>query len=192
MCGISGEFRFDGRPADVAATARMSERMAARGPNGSGLWASEPVALGHRRLSIIDLSARGGQPMVDSELGLTAVFNGCLYNYQQLRAELAGRGHRFFSSSDTEVLVKAYAEWGPGCVRRSRACSPSPWSNATADVWCSPRDRLGIKPLYLSSAPGRLRFASTLPSLLAAGGVDTSIDTTALHHSSPGRSSTST
>ena len=117
MCGIGGEFRFDGRTADVAATARMTDRMADRGPDGNGLWASGPVAFGHRRLSIIDLSVRGSQPMVDSELGLTAVFNGCLYNYKQLRGELVSRGYRFFSTSDTEVILKAYAEWGGACVR---------------------------------------------------------------------------
>src|SRR5579875_3581347 len=104
--------RFDGRRADVAAVDRCCESLAHRGPDGDGLWARGPVALGHRRLSIIDLSAAGSQPMVDADLGLIVVFNGCIYNYQQLRADLEARGHRFFSTSDTEVIGKAYAEWG--------------------------------------------------------------------------------
>src|SRR6201991_3602292 len=115
MCGLAGELRFDGRGADVAAIERCCARLAARGPDGSGIWASGPIALGHRRLSIIDLSAAGSQPMVDSDLGLTVVFNGCIYNYQQLRAELVSSGHRFFSTSDPEVLGKAYAQWGIKC-----------------------------------------------------------------------------
>jgi asparagine synthase (glutamine-hydrolysing) len=86
MCGISGELRFDGHAADVAAVVRMTDAQAARGPDGSGVCASGSVALGHRRLSIIDLSWRGDQPMVDHELGLTVVFNGCIYNHRQLRA----------------------------------------------------------------------------------------------------------
>ena len=118
MCGLAGEIRFDGRSADVGGLERMCARLAARGPDGSGIWANGPVALGHRRLSIIDLSAAGSQPMVDADLGLTVVFNGCIYNYQELRAELQRAGYRFFSTSDTEVIGKAYAEWGPACVEQ--------------------------------------------------------------------------
>src|SRR5277367_7137825 len=110
MCGICGEIRWDGQAADVGAVARMTGAMASRGPDADGVVAHGPLALGHRRLSIIDLSVRGAQPMVDSDLGLTLVFNGCIYNYQQLRDQLQARGHRFFSTSDTEVIVKAYAE----------------------------------------------------------------------------------
>src|SRR3954452_19201206 len=103
MCGLAGELRFDGIAADVATLQRMTGCLEARGPDGSGIWARGPVALGHRRLSIIDLSVAGSQPMVDSPLGLSVVFNGCIYNYQQLRSELEGAGFRFFSTSDTEV-----------------------------------------------------------------------------------------
>src|ERR1700710_1008347 len=92
--------------------------MSRRGPDGSGIWSNGPVALGHRRLAIIDLSAAGAQPMVDAELGLTVVFNGCIYNYEQLRDELAAVGYRFFSHSDTEVIAKAYHRWGPACVEK--------------------------------------------------------------------------
>ena len=88
MCGLSGEVRFDGSPADVAAVDRMSCVLAPRGPDGQGLWQQGRAALGHRRLSIIDLSPAGSQPMVDNELRLSVAFNGCIYNYQQLRTEL--------------------------------------------------------------------------------------------------------
>jgi asparagine synthase (glutamine-hydrolysing) len=180
MCGIAGELRFDGRGADVAAVERACARLASRGPDGSGIWASGPVAFGHRRLSIIDLSPAGSQPMVDSALGLTVVFNGCIYNYRELRTELQRRGHVFFSSSDTEVIAKAYAQWGLGCVDRFLGMFAFAISERDTGTVVLARDRLGIKPLYLDSTAKRLRFASTLPALLAAGGADTSIDRTAL------------
>ncbi|MET8054167.1 N-acetylglutaminylglutamine amidotransferase [Streptosporangium sp. NPDC005286] len=182
MCGLSGEIRFDGRPADVAAVARMSEVMSDRGPDGSGLWSLGPIALGHRRLKIIDLSDRGAQPMTDSALGLTAVFNGCLYNYRELREELEGQGYRFFSTSDTEVLVKAFHRWGIDCVDHFKGMFAFAVAERDTGRLTLGRDRLGIKPLYLSQDADRLRFASSLPALLAGTGVDTGIDRVALHH----------
>src|SRR3954469_21361536 len=116
MCGLSGAMTLDGSPAPLDVVSRMTGALEQRGPDGDGLWASGPVALGHRRLSIIDLSNRGAQPMVDSELGLTVVFNGCIYNHRELRTELERAGYRFFSDSDTEVVVKAYHRWGPSAV----------------------------------------------------------------------------
>ena len=118
MCGLSGELRRDGRAADVAAVARMTGTMHDRGPDGSGVWSAGPVALGHRRLKVVDLTEHAAQPMVDSALGLTGVFNGMIYNYPALRRELEGLGHRFFSHGDTEVILKAYAEWGEDFVDR--------------------------------------------------------------------------
>ena len=112
MCGIAGELRFDGAPADAAALGRMAAAMAARGPDGAGLWAQDGAGLGHRRLSVIDLSATGAQPMLDPQLGLAVAFNGCIYNYRELRRELAADGYSFASTSDTEVLLKAYHRWG--------------------------------------------------------------------------------
>ncbi|MFF8831073.1 N-acetylglutaminylglutamine amidotransferase [Streptomyces sp. NPDC015131] len=181
MCGLSGEIRFDDRRPDVAAVERMTDRLAARGPDGRGIWSQGPVALGHRRLKIIDLSERGAQPMTDTEARLTGVFNGCVYNYQEVRDELRALGHRFFSTSDTEVVLKAYRQWGTDCVDRFKGMFVFVIvENDTGRVVLG-RDRLGIKPLYLSHSPGRLRFASTLPALLAGGGVDTSLDPVALH-----------
>ncbi|HEY8588530.1 MAG TPA: N-acetylglutaminylglutamine amidotransferase [Naasia sp.] len=180
MCGLAGELRFDGRPADLGAVAAMTACQVHRGPDGSGTWADGAVALGHRRLSIIDLSPAGAQPMRDERLGLTVVFNGCIYNHRELRAELEAAGHTFSSSSDTEVIGKAYAEWGTDLVDHFLGMFAFAIVEEATGRTILGRDRLGIKPLYLAETPGRLRFASTLPALLAAGDVDTSIDRVAL------------
>src|SRR3954454_4703527 len=180
MCGLAGELRTDGRNADVATLDRMTRCLEHRGPDGSGVWARGPVAIGHRRLSIIDLSAMGGQPMVEPAEGLTVAFNGCIYNYKQLRAELERAGHRFFSTSDTEVVGKAYAEWGTACVDRFLGMFAFAVVEHRTGRLVLARDRLGIKPLYVDARPDRVRFASTVQALLAAGDADTSIDRTAL------------
>ncbi|WP_045744278.1 MULTISPECIES: N-acetylglutaminylglutamine amidotransferase [Actinoplanes] len=182
MCGIAGEICYGERPADIDAVRRMLPCMESRGPDGDGLWDRGRIALGHRRLKIIDLSENGAQPMTDPELGLTVVFNGCIYNYRQLRDELRGHGYTFFSTSDTEVILKAYHRWGADCVDRFLGMFAFAIVEHDSGTVTLARDRLGIKPLYLAESPGRLRFASTLPALLAAGGVDTTIDKVALHH----------
>ncbi len=183
MCGLCGEITFDGTLADTTAVARMVEALVPRGPDGQGSWSSGRVAFGHRRLSVIDLSTCGSQPMVDNELGLTAVFNGCIYDYQELRAELEGHGYRFFSHSDTEVIIKGYHHWGPDAFSRLHGMFAVVLHERDTGRVVMARDRLGIKPLYLAETPGtRLRFASTLPALLRAGDVDTSVDPVALHH----------
>ncbi len=183
MCGFSGELRFDGQAPDLKAVVRMTDRMSARGPDGQGVWSHGPIALGHRRLSIIDLSVCGAQPMHDAQLGLTIAFNGCIYNYRQLREELSdAHGHRFFSTSDTEVLLKAYATWGERFVERLQGMFAFVIHERDTGRTLVARDRFGIKPLYTAEGQGRLRFASTLPALLASGGIDTRIDPVALHH----------
>jgi asparagine synthase (glutamine-hydrolysing) len=182
MCGLCGEIRFDDGEADIAAVDRMTEAMHDRGPDGSGLWSQGPVALGHRRLKIIDLSDKAAQPMVDGELGLTVVFNGCLYNYAELRDELRRDGYTFYSTSDTEVLLKAYHRWGTACVERFKGMFAFAVAERDTGRVVLGRDRLGIKPMYLAENGRRLRFASSLPALLAAGDVDTAVDPVALHH----------
>jgi asparagine synthase (glutamine-hydrolysing) len=182
MCGLCGEIRFDGQPADVNAVNRMTCAMASRGPDSEGVVAHGPIALGHRRLSIIDLSARGEQPMTDSDLGLTLVFNGCIYNHESLRKELEAAGYRFFSDADSEVVIKGFHHWGVRCVERFKGMFAFAIADRETGVLTLGRDRLGIKPLYLAQTPGRLRFASTVRALLDAGDVDTSIDRQALHH----------
>ncbi|HEY3594241.1 MAG TPA: N-acetylglutaminylglutamine amidotransferase, partial [Polyangiaceae bacterium] len=182
MCGFAGELRFDGQMADLAAVEKMSAKMQRRGPDGCGVWQRGPLAMAHRRLTIIDLSRAGEQPMVDSELGLSLVFNGCIYNYRQLRGELEGFGYRFFSTSDTEVILKAYHRWGVRCVERFHGMFAFVIAERDSGRLVMARDRLGIKPFYVARTPLCLRFASTLPALVATGEVDTSIDRVALHH----------
>ncbi|MEU8375364.1 N-acetylglutaminylglutamine amidotransferase [Micromonospora sp. NPDC048894] len=182
MCGLAGEFRRDGSRADVSAVERMAATMSDRGPDDSGVWSQGATALGHRRLKIIDLSAASGQPIVDPAAGLTGVFNGCIYNYRELRQELQAKGHRFFSSGDSEVVVKAYAEWGLDFVDHLIGMFAVAITERDTGRLVLARDRLGIKPLYLAETPGVVRFASTLPALLAGGGIDTTIDPVALSH----------
>ncbi|MGH3981976.1 MAG: N-acetylglutaminylglutamine amidotransferase [Pseudonocardiaceae bacterium] len=182
MCGIAGEIRFDEKPADIAAVTTMTAALHRRGPDGWGIHAGDATALGHRRLKIIDLSDRAAQPMVDPELGLAVVFNGCIYNYRELRSALGAAGYRFFSDSDSEVLLKAYHRWGTSCVDHFLGMFAFAVLERDSGRLVLGRDRLGIKPLYLSQTGSRLRFASTLPALLAAGDVDTAINPVGLHH----------
>ena len=183
MCGLGGEVAW-GRAPDLDALARVRDALEPRGPDGAGEWHDAGVALVHRRLKIIDLTPRGDQPLVDPDLGLVIAFNGCIYNHHELRAELAAAGYRFRSTSDTEVIVKAFDHWGPErfvdhLIGMFAFAIVEP---ATGRVVLG-RDRLGIKPLYLAEVGGALRFASTLPALLAGGGgIDTEIDPVALHH----------
>jgi asparagine synthase (glutamine-hydrolysing) len=182
MCGICGEIRLDGTAPSPIAIAKMTDVMAPRGPDGAGLVMHGNAGFGHRRLKIIDLSERAQQPMVDSALGLTIAFNGCIYNYPELRAELEQKGYSFFSTGDTEVILKAWREWGEGCVERFHGMFAFVLQERETGRIVMARDRFGIKPLYLAETPGRIRFSSFLPALLAAGDVDTSIDRVALHH----------
>lgn len=182
MCGIAGEIRNNGSQASSEAVARMTQVLAPRGPDASGHWSQDRIALGHRRLQIVDLSAHGQQPMVDPDLGLTICFNGMIYNYRELKEELEGQGYRFFSTSDTEVLLKAYHHWGQEFVQRLNGMFAFALVERDSGRVILGRDRLGIKPLYYSYLSDGLRFASTLPALLAAGEVDTNIDPVALHY----------
>lgn len=182
MCGLCGEITFDGSPAAVEAMNAMTGSMVPRGPDGSGIVSRGPFAFGHRRLKIIDLSERGQQPMVDSELGLTLVFNGCIYNHKDLRAELEGKGYRFFSTSDTEVVLKAWHAWGPEAPKRFNGMFAFVIYERDTGRVAMGRDRLGIKPLYYTLNDKHLRFASTLPALVAAGDVDTALDPVGLAH----------
>jgi asparagine synthase (glutamine-hydrolysing) len=182
MCGICGELRLDGGHPDLAAVDRMMTAMSRRGPDHEGSHSDGPLALGHRRLAVIDLSESSDQPMLDSELRLAVVFNGTIYNYRKLRAELTQRGYRFFSTGDTEVILKAYHAWGADCVKHFNGMFAfAVWDAHKHELFLA-RDRLGIKPLYYSADEDRFRFASNTQALLAAGGVDARIDPVALHH----------
>ena len=182
MCGICGEIRFDKNQPSVDRIARMNRVLYPRGPDSSGIYQSGHIAVGHQRLKILDLSEHAQQPMIDSELGLGIVFNGCIYNFRDLRTRLRALGYRFFSDGDTEVILKAYAAWGADCVEHFHGMFAfAIWERDSGRVVLG-RDRLGIKPIYYSESGNSLRFASTLPALLASQGIDTSIDPVALHH----------
>ncbi|MEE4379174.1 MAG: N-acetylglutaminylglutamine amidotransferase [Candidatus Competibacteraceae bacterium] len=182
MCGISGEIRFDGQTVDPAGIHAMNNRMRARGPDDAGVFCVANRAFGHRRLMIMDLSPDSQQPMFDPNLGLGIVFNGAIYNHPQLRETLTGMGYRFYSTGDTEVILKAYHAWGPDCLQRFNGMFAfAIWERDSGRTFLA-RDRLGIKPLYYTRQDQRLRFASSLPALLAAGDVDTSIDPVALNY----------
>ncbi|MEC9486856.1 MAG: N-acetylglutaminylglutamine amidotransferase [Prosthecochloris sp.] len=181
MCGIAGEFRFDDLKASPEAVASMLDVLEPRGPDGQGVYAHNNVCLGHRRLKIIDLSDCASQPMVDSLLGLSLVFNGAIYNYPELRKELQQKGYTFFSHSDTEVILKAYHAWGEKCVEHLQGMFAFGILERQSGRMFFARDRLGIKPLYYSRDNAKMRFASSLPALLQAGSVDTSIDPAALN-----------
>ena len=180
MCGFCGEAVFGDGLASLSGIERMMETLVPRGPDAGGVISRGRVALGHRRLSIIDLSNAGQQPMTDGDLGLDLVFNGCIYNHRELRGELEAMGYRFFSTSDTEVVMKAHHAWGAEAPTRFHGMfAYVVHERDTGRVWMA-RDRFGIKPLYHTEEPGRVRFASTLPALMAAGGVDRSLDPEAL------------
>lgn len=182
MCGICGEVRFSGGTADRDAIERMLPAVARRGPDGSGVYEHGAACFGHQRLSVIDLSERSAQPMVDSETGVALVFNGAIYNYKLLRSELIERGHSFRSSGDTEVILRGYLEWAESVVEQLSGMFAFAIYDPRSGSTLLARDRVGIKPLYFSRQPGRLRFASNPQAILAAGEVDTALNPVALHH----------
>ncbi|MBI3562616.1 MAG: N-acetylglutaminylglutamine amidotransferase [Gammaproteobacteria bacterium] len=182
MCGICGELRFDQAQPDGQVLARMLPLLARRGPDAEGRWQQGPVQLGQRRLAVIDLTARSNQPLVDTTLGLTIVFNGAIYNYPQLRAQFIAQGYQFQSDGDTEVIIKAYHTWGERCPEYLDGMFAFViWDSHQQTLFVA-RDRLGIKPLYYTQSSRQFRFASNPQALLAAGEVDTQIDPIALHH----------
>ncbi|SDP80896.1 N-acetylglutaminylglutamine amidotransferase [Desulforhopalus singaporensis] len=182
MCGLCGEIRFDGSPASLTVVENMTKKMTRRGPDATGTVMQGRVCFGHRRLKILDLSEQSRQPMSDPYLGLDIVFNGCIYNYRELKTELEQRGYRFFSTGDTEVILKAYHAWGNEFVKHLNGMFALAIHERDSGKVLLARDRLGIKPLYLDDRERVLRFASSLPPLLGNEGVDTEINPVALHH----------
>src|SRR4029077_20517854 len=167
MCGISGFVNRDkDRPADEALLRGMPGVTPHRGPDGSGLFVSGPVAFGHRRLSIIDLSEDGAQPMHNEDGAVTVTFNGEIYNYLGLRDELLAKGHVFRSRCDTEVLVHGYEEWGEALPERLAGMfALAIWDSRQKRLFLA-RDRLGKKPVYYHLGRERFAFASEIKSLL--------------------------
>jgi len=168
MCGIAGIFHLEtAKPVDPSRVRTMLDRMPHRGPDGSGVWTAPGVGLGHLRLSIIDLAA-GAQPMLTEDESLAVVFNGEIYNFADLRAELEEKGHVFRTHSDTEVILHGYRQWGEACVERFHGMFAFALFDARAQSLWMARDRLGVKPLhYALLSDGSLIFGSELKSLLA-------------------------
>ena len=178
MCGICGLYAFQSSEDLEGTIRRMTQSVAHRGPDGEGAFVGEGVALGHRRLSIIDLSSAGSQPM--SFGPATVVYNGEAYNFLQLRTELQGLGHSFNGHSDTEVLLHAYAAWGlAGLERLEGIFAFALWDSARRRLILM-RDRLGIKPLFYAWCGERLMFGSEIKAVLAGGVADTTLDDQAL------------
>ena len=181
MCGICGEYRWDGKKPELAKIQAMLGSLQKRGPDHEGTFSDGALAFGHTRLSIIDLSEKANQPMVDPTLGLAVVFNGSIYNHPELREELKAKGHQFFSNGDTEVILKAYKQWGDDCVKRFLGMFAfAIWDFKKKSLFLA-RDRMGIKPLYYSQSGKTFRFASNTQALLNYA-IDTTIDTAALHN----------
>jgi asparagine synthase (glutamine-hydrolysing) len=168
MCGIAGIFHVDvPKPVDPARVEAMTDALAHRGPDGSGVWTAPGVGFGHRRLAIIDLTDAGAQPMLTPDRRVAITYNGEIYNFREVRAELEAQGHVFCSESDTEVILAAWRQWGPDCLSRLNGMFALALYDAGQDLLFLARDRLGVKPLYFAElADGALIFASELKGLL--------------------------
>ncbi|MGH7597704.1 MAG: asparagine synthase (glutamine-hydrolyzing) [bacterium] len=168
MCGIAGIFSFhQNAPATSAQIQKMTDAIRHRGPDDEGFYVNGNIALGHRRLAIIDLSPDGNQPMAGPDGSTWIIYNGEIYNYLELRAELKMSGHQFKSQSDTEVILHAYQEYGPDCVRHFNGMFAFALWDAQQHRLFLARDRFGIKPLYFYRNAHQLLFASEIKALLA-------------------------
>jgi asparagine synthase (glutamine-hydrolysing) len=168
MCGIAGIFSFhQNAPATSAQIQKMADAIRHRGPDDEGFYVNGNIALGHRRLAIIDLSPDGHQPMAGPDGSTWIIYNGEIYNYLELRAALKAKGHQFKSQSDTEVMLHAYQEYGPDCVRQFNGMFAFALWDARQQRLFLARDRFGIKPLYFCRTAQQLLFASEIKALLA-------------------------
>ena len=180
MCGICGQLRYDNIAVDNSTIAKMMYKIKSRGPNGEGSYFDKSLALGHTRLAVIDLSNKALQPMVDKTLGICLVFNGTIYNHLSLHKKLIAKGYKFFSNSDTEVIIKAYHYWQDDFVNYLDGMFAfAIWEIAKKRLILV-RDRFGIKPLYYTANNNYLSFASNIQALLTLTDIDISIDNNSL------------
>lgn len=179
MCGIAGILRFDGAPAPLPAVCAMVRILRHRGPDGEGIFADGSLALGHARLSIIDLSS-GHQPMQNADNSLCITFNGEIFNYLELREDLIRRGYRFLTRSDTEVILNLYEEYGEDCVQYLNGqWAFAIWDSKRRQLFLS-RDRIGIQPLFYALTADSFLFASEIKAIIRSGEVDADIDLAAV------------
>jgi len=181
MCGIAGQFNFQRRePVERETIARMARSIAHRGPDDEGFFITGPVGLGFRRLSIIDL-AGGHQPMSNTEETVWIIFNGEIYNYKELRAELQSKGHQFRTNSDTEVIIHGYQEWGTDVFNHLNGMFGLAIWDVQKERLVLARDAMGIKLIYYRLADGQLTFGSEIRAVLAAGDTAPQVDASALN-----------
>jgi asparagine synthase (glutamine-hydrolysing) len=182
MCGIAGQLNFNGRPVDVGLLKKMADRLAHRGPDGSGEQACGAAGLSHRRLKIIDLSDNARQPMTNEDRSIWLTYNGEIYNFAEIRRELESHGHRFVSATDSEVVVHGYEQWGTDCLARFNGMFAfALWDGNRQRLWLV-RDRLGVKPLFYAVTSAGVTFGSEIKALLVNPEVDRSLDYEALSY----------
>jgi len=180
MCGIIGIFNLNGEPVSPGLLRKMTDAVKHRGPDSEGFYVDSFVGLGHRRLSILDLSRAGHQPMTTEDKELAITYNGEIYNFQDLRMQLESLGHKFRSRSDTEVVLHAYAEWGPDCTHRFNGMFAfAIWDRRQQELFIA-RDRYGIKPLYYAFSQTTFLFASEQKAILTYPGIPMALDLEAL------------
>lgn len=167
MCGIVGVFNLNGEPFGLSALKKMADSIAHRGPDGDGYFVDGQIALAHRRLAILDTSSRGAQPMTSKDGKWVVIFNGCIYNFLELKQELRAKGHEFVSTTDTEVIVEGLAEYGPSFFERLNGMfAVGAWNKEEQALYLS-RDRFGVKPLYYWFAGKKIVFASEIKAIIA-------------------------
>jgi asparagine synthase (glutamine-hydrolysing) len=181
MCGIVGKVNFDRQPVDPDQIRRMADSVRHRGPDDEGVWTGDGVGLGHRRLSIIDLSASGRNPMCNEDETIWIVFNGEIYNFQELRPQLEASGHKFRSHTDTEVILHLYEDHGAACVEQLRGMFAFAIWDRRARQLLLARDRLGVKPLYYQEDASGLRFGSEIKAILSDEEVEAIPDSGSIH-----------
>lgn len=180
MCGIAGIFNLNGELVSPVILRKMTDAIAHRGPDGEGFYTDSFVGLGHRRLAIIDLSPAGHQPMLSEDGRLALTYNGEIYNFQELRAELESLGHKFRSRTDSEVVLYSYSQWGTSCVERFNGMFAfAIWDKTRQELFLA-RDRYGIKPLYYMFQGNAFLFASEQKAILSHPSVKCAIDLEAL------------
>ena len=181
MCGIVGVYNLNNNPTSHQIIKSMTDSISHRGPDGEGLYLNENVALGHRRLSILDLSQNGAQPMFSHDGNWVIVFNGCIYNYLLLKADLQSKGHKFNSTSDTEVISEGLSEYGVSFFEKLNGMfAVGAYNINTKKLWLS-RDRFGVKPLYYWSNENTILFSSEIKAFLKHPDFKVEVDLQALN-----------
>lgn len=181
MCGITGIFHLSGKPVGNNDIKKMTRALAHRGPDGEDVFVHDNIGLGHRRLAILDISPKGSQPMSSKNGEWVIVFNGCIYNFRELKLELQTKGHEFISTGDTEVICEGLAEYGPSFFERLDGMfAVGGWNTKTKELWLS-RDRFGVKPLYYHLKNGTLLFASEIKAFFTQPSFSIQVNADALN-----------